>query len=168
MDRPFSKKRRMQPEPARGYLLTTSDESKSCQGTDLRSIEVHACQVSLQAPAPLKTSPRGLTRLRHRMASSESGRTLRYVRFLDDFPVFPVNNFWPDTGIAESTTLRSTLYKRLQRRFERCALMTTDPGDLVSTPHAAVERRLTSPSSGDGAGSPLTPAAWLWRWPGRD
>ena len=62
------------------------------------------------------------------------GRTLTYVRYLSDFPAFPLNNFWTDTrqsGFAEPKTY---VVQTSTRVVERCLSMTTDPGDLVLDP----------------------------------
>ena len=56
------------------------------------------------------------------------------MRYLDDFPVVPINNLWTDTGSGISATTRSTSFRRNRRSFERCILMATDPGDLVLDP----------------------------------
>ena len=56
-----------------------------------------------------------------------------YVRYLDDFPVFPLTNVWDDTGSAVRDP-RSTWFRRNTKVIERCMLMTTDPGDLVLDP----------------------------------
>ena len=60
--------------------------------------------------------------------------SLDYVRYLDDFPVMPIDNVWDDTQLASLPTTRSMLFRRLTRVVERCILMTTDPGDLVLDP----------------------------------
>ena len=64
------------------------------------------------------------------------GNTLRYLRFLDDFPVVPFTNNWTDTGIAGFTAekmLRST-NKHPKVMYNAAFFMTTDPGDLVLDP----------------------------------
>ena len=62
------------------------------------------------------------------------GNTLRYLRFLDDFPVVPYTNSWTDTGIAGFTADKLYVVQTLPKVIERCILMTTDPGDLVFDP----------------------------------
>ncbi len=62
------------------------------------------------------------------------GKTLRYLRFLDDFPVVPFTNNWTDTGIAGFTADKLYVVQTLPKVIERCILMTTDPGDLVLDP----------------------------------
>jgi hypothetical protein len=63
------------------------------------------------------------------------GNSLRYVRFLDDFPVFPLANIWDDIGgIQNRTEGKIYVVQTAPLAIERCILMTTDPGDLVLDP----------------------------------
>jgi len=62
------------------------------------------------------------------------GNTLRYLRFLSDYPVYPLNNSWNDTGIAGYASEKVYVVQTLAKVIERCVLMTTDPGDLVLDP----------------------------------
>jgi adenine-specific DNA-methyltransferase len=62
---------------------------------------------------------------------SDTGKTIRYVIYLDDFPVIKLTNLWSDTtGDLEKQYVVQTHTKVIQR----CLLMTTDPGDLVLDP----------------------------------
>jgi adenine-specific DNA-methyltransferase len=47
-----------------------------------------------------KTGPDGMANLVRANRVELVGNTLRYVRFLNDFPAFPINNIWGDTGVA--------------------------------------------------------------------
>ena len=58
-------------------------------------------------------------------------KALRYVRFFDDFPAFPLHNLWTDVGGASD---KSYVVETTPKVIERCLLMTTDPGDLVLDP----------------------------------
>ena len=62
------------------------------------------------------------------------GNSLRYIRFLDDFPAFPISNVWDDTGISGFAAQKVFVVQTAPRVIERCILMTTDPGDLVLDP----------------------------------
>ena len=80
-----------------------------------------------------KTSVKGLNSLANAGRIEIRGRTINYLRFLSDFPLFPYTNFWNDTtvgGDAEKIYVVQTTFKVIQR----CLLMTTDPGDLVLDP----------------------------------
>ena len=80
-----------------------------------------------------KTSVEGLNTLSKAGRIEIRGKTINYLRFLSDFPLFPYTNFWDDTtvgGDAEKIYVVQTTFKVVQR----CILMTTDPGDLVLDP----------------------------------
>jgi len=62
------------------------------------------------------------------------GNTLEYVRFLDDFPVSPIDNAWTDTITSGFSDPKNYIVQTATRVIERCLLMTTDPGDLVLDP----------------------------------
>jgi adenine-specific DNA-methyltransferase len=62
------------------------------------------------------------------------GDTLRYVRYLDDFPVMALNNFWDDTSVAGYSDPKMYVVQTNTKVVQRCILMTTDPGDLVLDP----------------------------------
>ena len=79
-------------------------------------------------------SPRpGMERLAmaDRIEPYQSGSTIRYRLFLDDYPVSPLHNIWLDTAPA---AFKSYVVQTGTRAVERCILMATDPGDLVLDP----------------------------------
>lgn len=82
-----------------------------------------------------KTNPTGMERLRwaDRLFLT-TRRTLQYVRFLDDFPAFPLNNVWSDVGTGSFTDPKVYIVQTNTKVIQRCMLMTTDPGDLVLDP----------------------------------
>jgi len=88
----------------------------------------------LPAKGEWKTHKAGMQRLKvaSRLASSGSG--LYYVRFVDDFPAYPLNNVWPDTVIAGFASDKMYVVETNVKVVQRCLLMTTDPGDLVLDP----------------------------------
>jgi len=63
-----------------------------------------------------------------------SGNTLSVVRYFDEFPYYPINASWDDTGIAGFTANKVYIVQTSSKVVERCILMTTDPGDLVLDP----------------------------------
>ena len=77
-----------------------------------------------------KTNKAGFARLIDAERVKVGDQTLRYVRYLDDFPATGIGNFWDDTGVADKIYVVQTSPKVI----ERCLLMTTDPGDLVLDP----------------------------------
>jgi adenine-specific DNA-methyltransferase len=62
------------------------------------------------------------------------GNSLRYIRYLEDFPVFPVDTLWTDTGNSGFADPKVYVVQTNTKVIERCMLMTTDPGDLVLDP----------------------------------
>ena len=78
-----------------------------------------------------KTNREGLNRLKNAKRLSAEGKTLRYVRFMDDFPVRELQDVWGDT-MGE----RDIIYvvQTNSQVVARCLLMSTDPGDLVLDP----------------------------------
>jgi adenine-specific DNA-methyltransferase len=59
---------------------------------------------------------------------------IRFIRYLDDFPVRPLNNYWRDGGFSSRGEDKVYVVQTAARIIERCILMTTDPGDLVLDP----------------------------------
>jgi adenine-specific DNA-methyltransferase len=80
-----------------------------------------------------KTHPEGMRRLVTAKRVVQTGEGLSYVRYINDFPAFPMNNVWDDTqsgsGMDKVYVVQTT-----PKAVERCMLMTTDPGDLVLDP----------------------------------
>jgi len=81
-----------------------------------------------------KTGQEGMPRLIKANRIALIGNTLRYVRFLSDFPVYPINNLWSDTGVAGFAADKSYVVETSAKVIERCLLMVTNPGDLILDP----------------------------------
>lgn len=82
-----------------------------------------------------KTTPAGISKLgaAERLYTAEG--TLRYVRYVDDFPAVPLNAAWMDIGGVQSRTdPKIYVVQTSAEAIKRCVLMTTDPGDLVLDP----------------------------------
>jgi adenine-specific DNA-methyltransferase len=62
------------------------------------------------------------------------GRTLRYKRYVDDYPVYEIDNVWNDTAISGFARKKAYVVETSTKVIEHCILMTTDPGDLVLDP----------------------------------
>ncbi|RJP82589.1 MAG: site-specific DNA-methyltransferase [Desulfobacteraceae bacterium] len=75
--------------------------------------------------------PQGMERLKAAKRIEISGATLRFVRFLNDYPVKPMTNSWMDTSFAGFATDKKYVVETNPKVIQRCLLMTTDPGDLV-------------------------------------
>jgi adenine-specific DNA-methyltransferase len=62
------------------------------------------------------------------------GNTLRYKRYVDDFPVYLMDNVWNDTAISGFARKKQYAVETSPKVVQRCLMMTTDPGDLVFDP----------------------------------
>ena len=79
-----------------------------------------------------KTNEDGLNKLAKSGRIVKAGNVLRYRRYFDDFPAYPMTANWQDT----MTFMADKLYvvQTSAKVIQRCILMTTDPGDLVLDP----------------------------------
>ncbi len=75
-----------------------------------------------------KSTREGLSKLTLARRIQKAGRTIRYVRFLDDFPACEITNLWDDVAGAPNKVY---VVQTSPSVIQRCMLMTTDPGDLV-------------------------------------
>ena len=80
------------------------------------------------------TSIAGLHNLSLAGRLTATGRTLRMLRYLDDFPLVPLGNVWTDTRLSSFGEDKVYVVQTAQKVIQRCLLMTTDPGDLVVDP----------------------------------
>ena len=121
-------------EPTR---LATSDQMTS-QGASVNSEQrFHFRGAEWTPPAGLhwKTTVSGLVRLSKAGRAIQEGKSVRYVRFMDDFSVSPRTNVWLDVGGVQSRTdPKVYVVQTAAEAVKRCILMTTDPGDLVLDP----------------------------------
>ena len=80
-----------------------------------------------------KTTREGMDRLLQAARILISPRSISYIRYLDDFPVFEIDNVWGDVA---SSFMPDRVYvvQTSTKIVERCLLMATDPGDLVLDP----------------------------------
>lgn len=81
-----------------------------------------------------KTNEAGMALLKAARRFQRTTNALYYVRFLNDFPVQPLNNAWGDTVTAGFASDKRYVVETNTKVVERCLLMTTDPGDLVLDP----------------------------------
>lgn len=80
-----------------------------------------------------KTNEEGMKRLLQANRVEASGARIGYVRYLEDFPFYPVADLWDD---VMPSFMSDKLYvvQTNTSVIQRCLLMTTDPGDLVLDP----------------------------------
>ncbi len=81
-----------------------------------------------------KTNLEGLRRAASAGRIHVAENSLRYIRFVKDFPVMPFTKLWGDTGTGSFTDKKLYVVQTGVKTIQRCMLMTTDPGDLVLDP----------------------------------
>ncbi len=81
-----------------------------------------------------RTTQEGMARLLHADRVFFDSKQPRYVNYLDDFAVTPLNNVWTDTSAAGFAERKVYVVETNTKVIQRCLLMTTDPGDLVLDP----------------------------------
>jgi adenine-specific DNA-methyltransferase len=83
-----------------------------------------------------KTGEEGMKRLIAANRVYAGKKTLGYIRLLDDFPCFEVNNIWTDTVGQNQFGPGGKVYavQTANIAVQRCMLMATQPGDLVLDP----------------------------------
>ncbi|MFP4572231.1 MAG: site-specific DNA-methyltransferase [Desulfobacterales bacterium] len=82
-----------------------------------------------------KTNKVGISRLTKCNRIVSEGQSIAFIRYLNDFPVYPINSFWDDTwGVQSRSDPKRFVVQTAIQIIERCLLMTTDPGDLVLDP----------------------------------
>lgn len=80
------------------------------------------------------TSPEGMRRLAAANRIHESSNSVRFIRYLQDYPVQPLASTWVDTVTGQYSDPRLYVVQTATKVIQRCILMTTDPGDLVLDP----------------------------------
>ena len=113
----------------RGDQLT----SQSSGGPQFFSFELAGQKISPKSSG-WKTTIDGIRRLLRTKRIMIQGATPGYVRYIDDFPAYPFNNFWDDTVVSGFADPKAYVVQTSSKVVERCLLMTTDPGDLVLDP----------------------------------
>ena len=115
--------------------LTTGDltSSRPAGEGDLQQF-LHMGVTATPGKGTFKSDDNGLSRLSLCGRLVNVGKNIRYKRYFDDFPVFPINSSWTDTGIAGFASDKQYVVETSTKVIERCLLMTTNPGDLVLDP----------------------------------
>lgn len=122
------------PSGARPFRFDNLTSQRPAQGSDLTSFDFEG-QTFTPGRGTFKTDKSGLEKLASARRLAKTGRSLSYVRFLDDFPAFPISNAWMDIGgIQSRADPKVYVVQTATEAVKRCLLMTTDPGDLVFDP----------------------------------
>ncbi|MGH9685531.1 MAG: site-specific DNA-methyltransferase [Candidatus Acidiferrales bacterium] len=81
-----------------------------------------------------KTTVEGLDRLADANRLMVVGNGLYYIRYIDDFPAFPLSGIWTDTSVSGYSDPKLYVVQTTTKVIGRCLLMATEPGDLVLDP----------------------------------
>ncbi len=81
-----------------------------------------------------KTNQSGINNLTRKNRLLPIGNTLTYKRYLDDFPVRAITNWWDDTIQSTFAIEKNYVVQTYTKVIQRCLLMSSDPGDLVLDP----------------------------------
>ena len=129
--RPLTKEEREGTAPLPAGTRFFVDDNLTSQGNPLINFEYHGKEYS----GTYKTNVEGLKRLAAAKRLYEAKGTLRFVRYLEDFPAVPLNTAWMDIGGVQSRVDPKIYAVQTSTvAIQRCLLMTTDPGDLVFDP----------------------------------
>jgi adenine-specific DNA-methyltransferase len=121
------------PSNLRFFASDQLSSQRPPQGTDVTRFRFGDREFT-PGKGTFKTDEKGLTRLTWAHRLIPSGDALRYVRYVDDFPAFPLSNLWTDTSTGSFTESKVYVVQTGIKVIQRCLLMTTDPGDLVLDP----------------------------------
>jgi adenine-specific DNA-methyltransferase len=110
----------------RYQILLSSGRTESC----IFPIEFDGEIFNPTAGRSWATNPKGIEYLIKANRIAKTGTTLSYIRYVDDFPVNPISNFWHDTATGSGMG-KIYVVQTNAKVIERCMLMSTDPGDLV-------------------------------------
>jgi adenine-specific DNA-methyltransferase len=80
------------------------------------------------------TTLEGMSRVQKADRLHEGGSTISFVRFLNDFAVKPITNYWRDVILSSRVEEKVYVVQTSAKLIQRCILMSTDPGDLVLDP----------------------------------
>ena len=115
------------PKDARAWV----DDNMTSQGNPLLRFTCSGKTFS----GTYKTTNQGLERLAKAERIYVASGSFRFIRYIDDFSVFPANAAWMDIGGVQSRTdPKIYVVQTSTEAVKRCILMTTDPGDLVLDP----------------------------------
>jgi adenine-specific DNA-methyltransferase len=120
---------------ANGWQLVSADNITSQTGAETTQQQV-SFKGKLSGPGNRgwPTNDQGMRRLLAANRIASASESLRFIRKLADFPIFPINNFWDDTATGSFTEAKLYVVQTAEKIIQRCILMSTDPGDLLLDP----------------------------------
>ena len=122
-------------DPPTGSRLFAHGDLTSQTGGETTIFPVSfANRIFRPAKGGWKTNAEGMQRLVSANRLFLVGNSLRYIRYLSDFPLVRTVDYWPDTIISGFSAPKLFAVQTAPKIIERCILMTTEPGDLVLDP----------------------------------
>ncbi len=112
--------------PKGSRVFTTSGLTSQSPGS--RYDVILSNQTFRPEPGYWKTDENRMAQLISKNRIFATKNSIRFIRYFDDFPYFPLNNTWTDVG---GETDKLYVVQTAQKVIQRCLLMTTDPSDLV-------------------------------------
>ena len=105
-----------------------------------------------------RTSETGMRRVIRADRVLQTGQTLSFRKYFDDFGALALDNFWSDVsgGVTSRSDPKVYVVQTATSVVERCVLMASDPGDLI-----------LDPTCGGGT-TPRVAEQWGRRWIGID
>jgi adenine-specific DNA-methyltransferase len=120
---------------AQGGAVFRMNPITSQSGSESTTFTVQFCGKGFEPEkGGWKTNSTGMGRLQESDRLIASGKTLGFVRYLNDFGYKPIANIWHDTRQSGFGDEKVYVVQTSPKVIERCMLMTTDPGDLVIDP----------------------------------
>ncbi len=120
------------PDGARIFRAAPLTSSRPARDGDLREYVFEGVAYR-PGGGTFKTNEEGMKALDEARRLIVAGKSLSYVRYLDDFKAVPLSNVWVD-GRAGFGADKRYVVQTANKVVARCLLMTTDPGDLVIDP----------------------------------
>lgn len=121
------------PQGHRRFSLTaTTAQGGTASGAF--SVTFKGKRFSIEGDQHWKTSEIGMNRLITAERIHARQNSLRYIRFLNDFPAVPITNNWIDLRWGFDAGEKRYVVETNPGIVARCILMCTDPGDLVVDP----------------------------------
>jgi adenine-specific DNA-methyltransferase len=121
------------PLGSRVFTHSTLTSQRPAGDGDLRDFYLNGKHFA-PGKGTFKTDLQGLSNLAGKNRLLVMGESLRYVRYLDDFPAVVLGNVWTDTVTSGFAEKKHYVVQTQPIVIQRCMLMTTDPGDLVIDP----------------------------------
>lgn len=121
------------PEGERRFSLTATTAQGGTE-TGAFPVDFKGKTFEISGDQHWKTSEVGMERLIAAARIHARENSLRYIRFLDDFPAVPITNNWIDLRWGFDAGEKRYVVETNPGIVARCVFMTTDPGDLVIDP----------------------------------